>query len=198
MLLHCWCLVNAETGGLSVHVLRTPCKLQPLTVRASLYSEPHMKSACVFNCNLPPALLAEWPDLFPTAAVTWGGLDTEITGRSSCGLPILGVVYIKFKPGVGQNAFCTTMRGNWFVIVVLAFFKSFFLNQQPEWNGWFWCLELTACWSGKHFTVCLLLDLSWKLTVPSSFEPLRFMYCHCLFVCFFDVWLICKLYVNYM
>ena len=26
----------------------------------SLHSKPHTQGACVFNCNLPPALLAEW------------------------------------------------------------------------------------------------------------------------------------------
>ena len=33
-------------------------------VTASLYSKPHTKGVCVFNCNLPPALLAEWPGSF--------------------------------------------------------------------------------------------------------------------------------------
>ena len=30
----------------------------------SLYSKPHTQGTCVFNCNLPPALLAEWPRSF--------------------------------------------------------------------------------------------------------------------------------------
>ena len=31
-----------------------------------------IKGVCVFRCNLPPALSAEWPGLF-----MWGGTDTE-------------------------------------------------------------------------------------------------------------------------
>ena len=31
----------------------------------SLYLKPHTQDACVFSCNLPPALLAEWLGSFP-------------------------------------------------------------------------------------------------------------------------------------
>ena len=30
----------------------------------SLHSRPHRQGACVFSCNLPLALLAEWPGSF--------------------------------------------------------------------------------------------------------------------------------------
>ena len=30
----------------------------------SLNAQPHMLGACVFSCNMPPALLAEWPGSF--------------------------------------------------------------------------------------------------------------------------------------
>ena len=36
--------------------------IQPCTM--SLHAKPHMQGGCVFSCNLPPALLAEWPGSF--------------------------------------------------------------------------------------------------------------------------------------
>ena len=46
---------------------------------ASLHAKPHTHSACiVFNCNLPPALLAEWPGSFMCYCSNVGGTDTEI------------------------------------------------------------------------------------------------------------------------
>ena len=68
-LLHGWC-----------HVQRLPswCKLcahhttmHQFTV--SLHSNVHRLDVCVFSCNLPPALLAEWPgSVTGYCAVTWG------------------------------------------------------------------------------------------------------------------------------
>ena len=62
-------LVPHETAAVSAQVLCTPCTM-------SLHAMPHTYGVCVFSCNLPPALLAEWLGYF-----TWqhgGGTDTEI------------------------------------------------------------------------------------------------------------------------
>ena len=36
------------------------------------YLKPHMQEACVFSCNLPPALWAKWAGSLCATAVTWG------------------------------------------------------------------------------------------------------------------------------
>ena len=44
--------------------------MHPFTV--SLHSKPHRQGVCVFGCNLPPALLAEWPGFLRATGVTRG------------------------------------------------------------------------------------------------------------------------------
>ena len=45
----------------------------------SLHAKPYTSGACMFSCNLPPALLPEWPGSFTCySAVIRGGTDTEI------------------------------------------------------------------------------------------------------------------------
>ena len=44
-----------ETAAISARSVYT---IQPCTM--SLHAKPHTWGACVFSCNLPPALLAEW------------------------------------------------------------------------------------------------------------------------------------------
>ena len=51
--------VPHETATILVRSVYT---IQPCTT--SLHAKPHMSCACVFSCNLPPALLAEWPGSF--------------------------------------------------------------------------------------------------------------------------------------
>ena len=41
---------------------RSVYTIQPCTI--SLHAKPHTYGVCVFSCNLPPALLAEWPGSF--------------------------------------------------------------------------------------------------------------------------------------
>ena len=41
---------------------RSVYTIQPCTM--SLHAKPHTQGACVFSCNLQPALLAEWPMSF--------------------------------------------------------------------------------------------------------------------------------------
>ena len=55
--------------------------IQPCTM--SLQSNPHTQDACVFSCNLPPALLAEWPGLLRSTAVTrgWNGYRNKSQHR---------------------------------------------------------------------------------------------------------------------
>ena len=48
--------------------------IHPFTI--PLHSKPHTYDACVFKCNLPPALLAEW--LGFTTVVTQARTDTTI------------------------------------------------------------------------------------------------------------------------
>ena len=52
-------LVLRETAAVSARSVYT---IQPCTV--SIPAKPHMQGACVFNCNLPPALWAEWQGSF--------------------------------------------------------------------------------------------------------------------------------------
>ena len=47
----------------------------------SLYSKPLY---CVFSCNLPPALLAEWPGSFLCYSGNSGGVDTEMWVSTKC------------------------------------------------------------------------------------------------------------------
>ena len=54
-------LVPRETAAVSAHVLCTPYNHAPVCLSLQFYSKPYTKGACVFSCNLPPALLAEWP-----------------------------------------------------------------------------------------------------------------------------------------
>ena len=50
-------LVPRETSAFSVHILCTPYSHAP--VYSFIWS--HILYICVFSCNLPPVLLAEWP-----------------------------------------------------------------------------------------------------------------------------------------
>ena len=45
----------------------------------SLHAKPHTSGACVFRCNLPPALLAEWPGSFTCYCITrrWNGYRSK-------------------------------------------------------------------------------------------------------------------------
>ena len=52
-------LVPQESAAISARSVYT---IQPCTV--SLHAKPHTSGAYVFGCNLPPALLAEWPGSF--------------------------------------------------------------------------------------------------------------------------------------
>ena len=52
-------LVPHETAAISARSVYT---IQPCTM--SLHAKPHTQGVCVFSCNLPPALLAEWPGSF--------------------------------------------------------------------------------------------------------------------------------------
>ena len=53
-------LVPCKTAAISAHSVYT---IQPCTV-TSLHAKPHTYGACVFSCNQPPALLAEWQGFF--------------------------------------------------------------------------------------------------------------------------------------
>ena len=58
-------MVPHETAAVSAHVLCTPYNHAPCHVTTMhhvtlLHAKPYMYGACVFSCNLPPALLAEW------------------------------------------------------------------------------------------------------------------------------------------
>ena len=52
-------LVPQETAAISARSVYT---IQPCTM--SLHAKPHTQGVCVFSCNLPPALLAEWQGSF--------------------------------------------------------------------------------------------------------------------------------------
>ena len=52
-------LVPHDTAAVSARSVYT---IQPCTM--SLYAKPHTWGTCVFNCNLPSALLEEWPGSF--------------------------------------------------------------------------------------------------------------------------------------
>ena len=56
-LLHGWCHVKLLPFQCMFCVHHTT--MHQFTV--SLHSQPHMSSACLFSCNLPPALLSKWP-----------------------------------------------------------------------------------------------------------------------------------------
>ena len=77
----CFCLfrwISTDSGYSDVWLLRGWCHLKLLPSRrmfcvhytsmhqftVSLYSKSHTWGACGFSCNLPPALLAEWPGSF--------------------------------------------------------------------------------------------------------------------------------------
>ena len=65
-------LVPGETAAVSTRFVYTlqPCILTDHVT--SLHAKPHTKDACVFSCNLPPALLQNNWDLLRATAVTWG------------------------------------------------------------------------------------------------------------------------------
>ena len=53
-------LVPHETAAVLVHILCTPYNHAPCH-----FMQSHIRNGvCVFSCNLPPALLAEWPGSF--------------------------------------------------------------------------------------------------------------------------------------
>ena len=53
-------LVLHETAAVSAQVLCTPYNHAPCH-----FMQSHIRNGvCVFSCNLPPALLAEWPESF--------------------------------------------------------------------------------------------------------------------------------------
>ena len=54
-----WLVRPHETASILAHSVYT---IQPCTM--SLHAKPHTQGVCVFSCNLPPALLAEWPGSF--------------------------------------------------------------------------------------------------------------------------------------
>ena len=56
-------LVPHETAAVSAHVLCTPYNHAPVYSVIS-FEATYARFACVFSCNLPPALLAEWPGSF--------------------------------------------------------------------------------------------------------------------------------------
>ena len=60
--------------------------IQPSTSLQSLHSKPHMWGACVFSCNLPPALLAEWPG--SSMGVEWIP-NRKLTLEENVFLPLL-------------------------------------------------------------------------------------------------------------
>ena len=72
-----WCclivkwLVPRETAAFLACSL---CTIQPCAVSTLLHAKPHTKGACVSGCNLPPALLAEWPGSFTCCSGYTGGL----------------------------------------------------------------------------------------------------------------------------
>ena len=46
----------------------------------SLHAKPQKQGACLLNCNLPPALLADWSECFTCYCSNMGGgTDTEVT-----------------------------------------------------------------------------------------------------------------------
>ena len=90
-------LVPCETAAILVHVLCTPYNHK---FTGSFYWKPHMKGACVFSCNLPPALWAEWPGCF--TAEKWGGIDTEINLEKKS-LPQKSLPQL--LPGLGPETF---------------------------------------------------------------------------------------------
>ena len=73
-LLHGWCHVKLllSRRRLCVH----HSTIHQFTVSVAIHSKSHnMQGACMFSCNLPPALLAEWPGSFMCYC---SGTDTEI------------------------------------------------------------------------------------------------------------------------
>ena len=66
-------LLPHETAAVSAQILCTPYNRAPCH-----FMQSHIRKvyACFSSCNLPPALLAEWPGSF--TAVTRGGTDSEI------------------------------------------------------------------------------------------------------------------------
>ena len=69
-------LVPHETAAIS------SCSVYTIQLCAmSLHAKPHAYSACIFSCNLPPALLAEWPGSFAcycsNTGVEWLWVLTE-------------------------------------------------------------------------------------------------------------------------
>ena len=56
-------LVPCETAAVSVHILCTPCNHTPV-YSVTLFKAIYVECICMSSCNLPPALLAEWPGCF--------------------------------------------------------------------------------------------------------------------------------------
>ena len=77
-----WCTYSAGMASAKWNCCRLGASsvdtIQPCTM--SLHAKPHTKGVCVFSCNLPPALLAEWPGSFMCYCSNTGpgGTDTEI------------------------------------------------------------------------------------------------------------------------
>ena len=75
-----WC---TSSGGATWNCRRIGASsaytIQPCTM--SLHAKPHTQGVCKFSCNLPPALLAEWPGSFTcycgNMGVEWIRVSTE-------------------------------------------------------------------------------------------------------------------------
>jgi len=61
-----WCTYSAGMAGATWNCccFGAFCVHHTTMHHMSLHAKPHTLGACVFSCNLPPALLAEWPGSF--------------------------------------------------------------------------------------------------------------------------------------
>ena len=70
-----WCTYSAGMAGTTWNCSRLGANpvytIQPCTM--SLHAKPHTYGVWVFSCNLPPALLAEWPGSFTCYRGNTGG-----------------------------------------------------------------------------------------------------------------------------
>ena len=131
-------LVPHETAAVSAQVLCTPYNHAPCH-----FMQSHIcNGVCVFSCNLPPALLAEWPGSFMCYCGNRGGTNTKMSQhrKSTLEKKILSQLQQGFKPTTFQSR--VQHSNHWAIPTPILFFLSAFIICDQKWSK-------PVLWSGS-------------------------------------------------
>ena len=151
-----WCTYSAGMAGATWNCSclgASPVStIQPCTM--SLQAKPHTYGVCVFSCNLPPVLLAEWRDLLRATMVTrrWNGYRNKSQHKkSTLEKKILQPLQQGFEPATFQSR---VRRSNHWAIpapIFITILLASYVNAQLTWPWPVLCKVTYLCYCKLNF-----------------------------------------------